>query len=57
LDIILILSFDAVILQSISSKKNKKVYSIITVIKSVNISSEIPDFRRDIYYVIISLYK
>jgi hypothetical protein len=51
LDIISILSFNAVVLQGISSEKSKKVYSIMTVIKSVDISSEILNFRRDIDFI------
>jgi hypothetical protein len=57
LDIISILSSGAVVLQSISSEKSKKVYSVMTIIKSVNISSEIPDFGRDIHHMTVSLYK
>jgi hypothetical protein len=34
-----------------SSKKNKKVYSIMAVIKSVNISFKILNFRRDIDFI------
>jgi hypothetical protein len=51
LNVISILSPDAVILQNISSKKSKKIYSIIIMIKSVNISSEIPNFGRDIDFI------
>jgi hypothetical protein len=57
LDVISILSPGAVILQSISSEKSKKVYSIIVVIESVDISSEISDFGRDIHHMTVSLYE
>jgi hypothetical protein len=51
LDVISILSLGAVVLQSISSEKSKKVYSMMAVIKSVDISSEILNFRRDIDFI------
>jgi hypothetical protein len=46
-----ILPPNAVILQSINSEKSKKVYSIIAVIESVNISFKILNFRRDINFI------
>jgi hypothetical protein len=52
LDVISILSPGAVILQSISSEKSRKIYSMITVIKSVDISSEILNFGRDIDFIV-----
>jgi hypothetical protein len=51
LDVISILSSGAVVLQSMSSEKSRKVYSMMAVIKSVNMSSEIPDFGRDIDFI------
>jgi hypothetical protein len=53
--VISILSPGAVILQGMSSEKSRKVYSIMAVIESVDISSEIPDFERDIHHVTVSL--
>ena len=38
-----------------SSEKSKKVYSMMAVIKSVDISSEILNFGRDIHHMTISL--
>jgi hypothetical protein len=37
-----------VVLQGISSEKSRKVYSMMTVIKSVDISSQMLNFGRDI---------
>jgi hypothetical protein len=53
--VISILSLNTVVLQNKSSEKNKKVYLIIIIIKSVNISSEILNFERNIHHIIISL--
>jgi hypothetical protein len=49
--VISILSPGAVVLQGISSEKSKKVYSMIIMIKSVNISSEILNFRHNIDFI------
>jgi hypothetical protein len=40
-----------------SSEKSRKVYSMMAVIESVDMSSEIPDFGRDIHHVTVSLYE
>jgi hypothetical protein len=57
LDVISILSLDAVVLQGMSSKKSRKVYSMMAMIESVNISFEIFNFGCDIYHVTVSLYE
>jgi hypothetical protein len=44
-----------VVLQSISSEKSKKVYSMMAVIESVDMSFEMFDFGRDIHHVTVSL--
>jgi hypothetical protein len=51
LDVISILSPGAVVLQGMSSEKSKKVYSMMAVIESVDISSEMLNFGRDIDFV------
>jgi hypothetical protein len=55
--VISILSPGAVVLQGMSSEKSRKVYSMMAVIESVDMSSEIPDFGRDIHHVTVSLYE
>jgi hypothetical protein len=49
--VISILSPGAVVLQGMSSEKSRKVYSMMAVIESVDMSSEIPDFGRDIDFI------
>jgi hypothetical protein len=49
--VISILSLSAVVLQGMSSEKSRKVCSMMAVIKSVDMSSEILDFRRDIDFI------
>jgi hypothetical protein len=41
----------AVVLQSMSSEKSKKVCSMMAMIESVDMSSEMLDFGRDINFV------
>jgi hypothetical protein len=45
------LSPGAVALQGMSSEKSRKVCSMMAVIESVNISSEMLDFGRDIDFI------
>jgi hypothetical protein len=53
--VISILSPGAVVLQGMSSEKSRKVYSMMAVIESVDISSEMFDFGLDIHHVTVSL--